>query len=92
MPRNALLAAVALLIAVSAGNAAQAAMGSMRYPQVLIYGSGAGVHRTVVMFGLAMLRRHLLDTLTELVGRPAALRLPRSGWMPARAPDLIVSR
>lgn len=66
MPGNAYVAALALAIAVAHGSGVWPAAFCSECPN---RSSNAVVQRTVVMFGFTTIRRHLLDTLTELVGR-----------------------
>lgn len=75
MSRNALLAgAAALLIAGAEGAASAAAVPAHAGTEC---SRAPAIQPAIVMFGLAVVRHHMLDTLTELVGRAASAR--RSG-------------
>lgn len=90
MPRAALLAAIALAVAIPAAEPAAAAGAAVAAPLPMCR-AGAPVQRAVVMFGLPALRRHLLDTLTELIGGRGSSGLPQgcglAGRIWARAPS-----
>ena len=77
MRRTTILAGAAAILIV-AGHAATTAAPQLRLPQPPNRHADLAIQPVVVMFNLAILRRHMLDTLTELIGSAAPSRSPQA--------------
>ena len=79
MHRSALLAGVAFAILNLSGYPAAAGAPQPGLPHSLTRHADFAIQPVVVMFNLAIVRRHMLDTLTELIGSAAPSRSPPYG-------------